>query len=144
MIMVQFADVSAGTTLATVIENGTAGTANNGAGTGTSMSDTAVTTLGTDRLACNWIAVNDDVLGASYVFSGESGGTWTDRPLYNESTGTDGALALSEATMASAGTIDGATATITSAAWGVVGFALIGTTVATQESWVHMAPHIPT
>jgi hypothetical protein len=123
----QFADVSAGTTLATVIENGSAGATTTSAGTSATLSDASVTTLGPDRLACNFIAVNDD--NAIALITGQSGGTWADRGGFAASDGTDAANELQTAAMASAGTIDGGTASITdSDAWGVVGFALIGTT----------------
>ncbi len=122
-----FTFVSSGTTLATVIENGTAGNANNGAATSTTCSDTAVTTLGPDRLACNFGALSDDLMGIA-VFTGMTGGTWGDFQVYEEASGTDGTVFAEFATMASAGTIDGGSDTITSIGWGVVGFALIGTT----------------
>lgn len=125
----EFNDVSTGTTLATVIENSTAGNAVNGTGTSTTVSDTGVTTLGTDRLALNLIAINDDASGLA-AFAGASGGTWSQLSLYEDASGTDGTVSVQAADMTSAGTIDGGSDTITSLAWGVVGFALIGTTPA--------------
>lgn len=128
----RFANVSLGTTLATVIENGSAGGSANGAGTGTTVPDTGVTTLGPDRLALQFGAVNDDVVYGPFV--GETGGDWNDDgqiQQYATATGTDGALVYLSAAMPSAGTINGGTVELgSSAAWGVVGFALIGTTVA--------------
>lgn len=126
-----FKDVNAGTTLADVIENGSAGTALNGAATSGTVADTGVTTLGTDRLACNFIAVGDDNQAALTAMTGETGGDWV-YPVaaFGSSTGTDGAIALVTAAMASAGTISGGTDAMTSDPWGVVGFALIGTTAA--------------
>ena len=58
-----FSDVSTGTTLATVIENigGTDDLYANGAGTGTTISDTGVTTSGLDRLALQLVAAGDDI-----------------------------------------------------------------------------------
>ena len=133
----EFTNVSTGTTIATVIENGVAsGSSATGAGTGTTVSDTGVTTLGADRLALNLIAINDDLTGIA-SFTGETGGNWAQVATFESSTGTDGTVALQTAAMASAGTIDGGSATITSDAWGVVGFALIGTTPSTQP------PHEP-
>lgn len=123
----EFSNVSTGTTLATVIENSTAGNATNGAGTSTTCSDTAVTTLGPDRLALNLVGLSDDAMGLA-VFTGMTGGTWGNFQIYEESSGTDATIALNMATMASAGTIDGGSDAITSIGWGVVGFALIGTT----------------
>ena len=125
--MYEFDGVSVGTTLATVIENSTAGTATGAVGTSTSVADVGVTTLGADRLALNFIAVDDDAQAAELTaMTGETGGDWT-YPVaaYGTSTGTDGTVALVTADMATAGTIDGGTDAITSGAWGVVGFALI-------------------
>jgi len=120
----EFSGVSTGTTLATVIENATAGSTTTGAGTSTTVADASVQTLGTNRLALNFIGTNDDLtIGGS--FTGETGGDWASVASYGTSTGTDAALNLNTATIASAGTIDGGTYTITSMAWGVVGFALI-------------------
>lgn len=124
-----FLNTSTGTTLSTVIENGSAGSSANGAGTSTTVADTGVTTLDVDRLAVNLIGINDDLTGIA-SFTGETGGNWTQDISFESSTGTDGTIALQTATMASAGTINGGTATITSDAWGVIGFALIGTTAA--------------
>lgn len=124
----RFANVSTGTTLATVIENATAGNATNDVGTSNTASDTAVQTLGPDRLALNFVGVNDD--NAISNFTGMSGGTWS-QPVspYADAGGTDGAIGICNATMATAGTIDGGTGSIVDIdAWGVVGFALIGTT----------------
>lgn len=125
-----FKNVSTGTTLATVIENGTAGSTANGVGTSNTASDTAVTTLGADRLALNFVAVNDD--DAISAFTGETGGDWTLAVApYADAGGTDGAIGLQIATISAAATIDGGTENhVDSDAWGVVGFALIGTTVA--------------
>lgn len=123
----RFREVNAGTTLADVIENGSAGTALNGTGTGTTVSDTDVTTLGADRLALQLVGLNDDV--AIDAFTGMTGGTWGEAVAeYAEASGTDAALQLQTAQMTSAGTIGGGSDTIVSAGWGVVGFALIGTT----------------
>ncbi len=137
----RFQNVSTGTTLATVIENSSAGTATNGAGTGVTVSDTAVTTLAVDRLALNFTAITDNASGLA-VFTGMSGGTWTNFSIFETATGTDGTVAYEDCTLATAGTIDGGTATITSLPWGVVGFALIGTTaggtpVSDPTSWIN-------
>lgn len=120
----EFSGVSSGTTLATVIENATAGSTTTGAGTGTTVSDASVQTLGPNRLALQFIGFNDDLTGFNGSFTGETGGNWATVASYGTSTGTDGALNLNTATIASAATIDGGTMTITSMAWGVVGFAL--------------------
>lgn len=120
----EFSGVSTGTTLATVIENVTAGATTTGAGTSTTVADAAVTTMGPNRLALNFIGFNDDLTGFTGSFTSETGGDWTSVASYGTSTGTDGALNLNTATIAAAGTIDGGTMTITSMAWGCVGFAL--------------------
>jgi hypothetical protein len=126
--MYEFTAGSTGTTLATVIENSTAGATANGTGAITQIDDTAVVTLGIDRLALNLIAVNDDVTGLNNVLFGATGGTWVQRADYADATGTDGALALQTAAMATAGTIDGGSLfTGTAGSWGNVGFALLPT-----------------
>lgn len=129
--MVSFQDVNTGATFASVIENGSAGTVNSAANTGTTISDVGVTTLGSDRLALNVFGINDDLTGLSAIsaFTGETGGDWlSGTGFFESSTGTDGTVWWSRAQMASAGTVDGGSITITSDGWGGVGFALIGTT----------------
>lgn len=128
MLMYEFSSVNTGTTLSDVIENGSAGSTPNGVGTSTTVSDTGVTTLGADRLALNCIATNDD--NNFGPFTGETGGNWVPANSYFDASGTDGSVQIEQADMTSAGTIDGGTSTIVSSAWGVVGFALIGTTPA--------------
>lgn len=124
----RFQNVSTGTTLADVIENATAGVAARSTGTSNTASDAGVTTLGPDRLALNFVAVNDD--NAIALFTGMSGGTWVEVAEYAESSGTDGAIQMQYALIDSAATINGATASITDIdAWIAIGFALIGTTV---------------
>ena len=121
----EFSGVSVGTTLATVIEETTAGNFANGAGTSTTCADTSVTTLGPNRLALNFVALTDDGMELA-AFAGETGGDWTlPVAIYESATGTDGTLGLNTAAIATAGTINGGTDTITSIAWGVIGFALI-------------------
>jgi hypothetical protein len=127
----EFTNVNTGTLLSQVIENGSAGSTSNGTpGTSTTIADTGVTTLGPDRLALNFIGVNDDP--AIDAFAGETGGDWVEAVAeYAEASGTDGALSLQTAAMPTAGTIDGGSDGIAASfGWGVVGFALIGTTVA--------------
>lgn len=127
MRLYKFNDVSTGTTLATVIENASAGSTVNVFGTSATAEDASVQTLNVDRLAVNFLGINDDNPFAG--FTGQSGGTWTTRASYADATGTDGAIYLIDAAMATAGTIDGGTGSITdSDAWGTIGFALIGTT----------------
>jgi hypothetical protein len=121
----EFSGVHTGTTLTDVIENSTAGATANGAGTSVTVADTSVVTLGPDRLALQLCGFNDDLAGFDGSFAGETGGNWATVASYGSSTGTDGGTNLQTATIAVAGTIDGGTMTITSMAWGVVGFALI-------------------
>ncbi len=92
----EFSGVNTGATLADVIEETTAGNMSNGAGTSTTVSDTGVTTLGADRLACNFGAINDDATGIA-VFTGMTGGTWTDFQSFESSTGTDGTIFFEDA-----------------------------------------------
>lgn len=127
VISYEFANVKTlalgGTSWATVAEGGTF----NIFGTSNTASDSDVTTAGKDRLAVNVLGINDDNPFAG--FTGQTGGTWTTRSSYAESTGTDGAIYLIDAPMAAIGTIGGGTGSITdSDAWGTAGFALIGTT----------------
>lgn len=92
--MYEFTNVSTGTTLATVIENSTAGgTTTSGVTSSDTASNAAVTTLGPDRLALNFVAVNDD--NSISAFTGESGGNWVlPASPYADAGGTDGAIAL--------------------------------------------------
>lgn len=116
-----------GVSVATVIENVTAGATTFTAGTSATASLPDVTTLGPDRLGLIFGAANDDnapgnITGNNY-FSGAPG-------VYADAGGTDGAIYFARATMATADTATGGTFSITASdAWGVVGFALIGTTV---------------
>ena len=123
-IVHEFSGVSAGTTLATVIENVTAGSTVSGAGTSTTVADAGVTTLGPNRLALNFLGFNDDLTGFDGSFTSETGGDWATVISLGTSVGTDAAVNLQTATIASPGTINGGTMTITSMAWGAVGFAL--------------------
>lgn len=120
----EFSGVHTGTALADVIENGSAGSTTTSAGTSNTIADASVQTLGADRLALNFVAINDD--NALDAFTGQSGGTWAEAVAeFASSTGTDAAIQLQTATIASAGTIDGGTEGMAASdAWGVVGFAL--------------------
>lgn len=134
----EFADVHTGTTLSDVIENGSAGSTTNTAGTSATIDDAAVTTLGADRLALNFVAGNDD--NALDAFTGMSGGTWAEAVAeFASATGTDGVIGLQTATIASAGTIDGGTDGWADAAdsWGVVGFALKPEAAAAPASLIY-------
>ena len=132
----EFSGVHTGTTLAAVIENGSAGSTVNGVGNSTTVADSGVTTLGADRLACNFVAVNDD--NVLIDFTSETGGDWTEAVAeFASATGTDGAIQLQTATIASAGTINGGTYTMVTDPWGVVGFALIPQAAAAPASLIY-------
>lgn len=72
------------------------GVGRNEVGTSASASDAIVKTIGSDRLALNFVAVNDD--NAISAFTGETGGNWALAVTpYADSGGTDGAIALQSA-----------------------------------------------
>ena len=128
--MYEFQNASTGTTLATVVENVSAGGVVNGAGAVAAVTDSSVTTRGPNRLALNLIcADNDNTIGA---LTGQTGGTWAELVAeYSSSTGTDGMLSLQGADMVAPGTIDGGSVSMGgtpngNANWGNIGFALIG------------------
>ncbi len=98
--MYEFTNVSAGTTLATVIENGTAGSTTNGQATNATVADAGVTTLGSDRLALNFVGINDD--NAISGFAGETGADWSVVTTYAESGGTDASIGLQQALVTAA------------------------------------------
>lgn len=109
-------------TIADLVENGTAGTINNETGNGVTVPDCGVTTLGTERLAVNFIGINDD--NAVLEFTGETGGNWSLGGSFTAAAGTDAAIGMNYAEMASAGTINGGTYTQVTDPWGVIGFAI--------------------
>lgn len=95
------------------------------AGTGTSLPDRAVTTAGPDRLCVSLVAVAaNQALGS---FTGETGGDWTEIAdgEFASATGATGTIQVQTAALASAGTIDGGSMTITSGDWGVISFGII-------------------
>jgi hypothetical protein len=130
----EFTGVATGTTIGTVIENIITGNVSNQykveRGTSASVADAGVQTNDVDRLACNFVGADDDVTIGP--FTGMTGGTWAETVAeFSSATGTDAMIQLQTADMAAAGTIDGGTvAPSLSCSWGVIGFALIGTTVA--------------
>jgi len=96
-------------------------------GLSTGITDAAVTTNGPDRLALNFIAVDDDNQADfdTEAFTGMTGGTWVNRGSYGSATGTDGSIGLQSCEMLNAGTIDGGSLTMALADnWGTAGFAL--------------------
>ena len=103
------------------------GLAPNSVGTSATAADTAVTTTGSDRLALQFGAVNDDNAIDSVS---NPVGTWLQVVAeYATATGTDGAIEVKSAPAVAAGTYGGDEVwSITDIdAWGVIGFALIGT-----------------
>lgn len=126
--MYEFSNVATGTTLGSVVENAAAALdfCTQG-GTSATAEDQEVQTTAADRLALNFLGINDDNPFAG--FTGQTGGTWVTKASYASATGTDGALYLVSADMAAAGTINGGTGSITdSDSWRIVGWALIGAT----------------
>jgi hypothetical protein len=112
----EFTNVNTGTAITDVIENSTAGSTVNSAGTSATASDAGVTTLGADRLALDFIAVNDD--NAIAAFTGETGGDWAiATAAYATATGTDGAIQLQTSALAYSASTGGSTAAI----WGATG-----------------------
>lgn len=88
----EFTGVNAGTTLSDVIENVTAGSTTSSTGTSATASDASVTSLGSGRLALNFLAVNDDNI--IQAISGATGGRWNSVGSYADSGGTDGAIEI--------------------------------------------------
>lgn len=131
--MYEFTNVNTGTTLAAVMEQNGTTTPATTSDTTITIADADVITTGADRLALNFVGVNDD--NALDDFTGMTGGTWAEAVAeFTSATGTDAAIGLQSAAMASSGTIGGGTDGMAIAdPWGVVGFALIGTTVATSD-----------
>lgn len=116
----EFSGASDATSLGSVVEGSTAGDGGTAA-----VSDQGVTTTGPDRLALNFVQINDD--NAMGAFTGMTGGTWAEVVAeYATATGTDGCLQVQSASMASAGTINGGSYTMAAGDdWTVVGFALL-------------------
>jgi hypothetical protein len=99
-------------------------------GTTAAVGDDPVTTTGDDSLACQLVSVADD--NAMGAFTGMSGGTWAEATNeFTSSTGTpDTCMQLQTASIASAGTIDGGSFTMSAAdPWGVIGFYIKSPTV---------------
>jgi hypothetical protein len=77
----------------------------------TTVQDYDLTTLGTNRLACNFFGIPND--SAIAAFTGETGGDWVEAVAeYTTDLGTDGCLQLQISDMPTAGTIAGGTTTI--------------------------------
>lgn len=121
--MYEFSGASPGATVAAVFENGGS---HYGAveGTSVAVADSGVVTNGADRLACQFVGIGANQAVES--FAGETGGDWTEAVAeYASAEGVAATLQLQTAPMAAAGTIDGGTQTIVSAAWGSIGLAII-------------------
>jgi len=128
--MYRFTDWKADGTMANNFE----GANTSGGSSSNTIADAGVTTTGADRLAVQFVSVGDN--NALDAFTGQTGGTWAEAVAeYTNTTGTDFAMGLQIATMASAGTIDGGTDTMAAAdPWHVIGFAIIGTTGSPAET----------
>ncbi len=94
-----------------------------GSGSGTTITMPSVTGTGIERLAVTFIGVNaNQALVAS---TGETGGDWTEPVAeFASSSGTAATVGVQTSALG-AGTVSGGTITISTAAWGVLGFALI-------------------
>ena len=95
-----------------------------GSGTQSTIYAQSVTTTDANRLAVSFVFVNDN--NAVDSFTGETGGDWTEAvPEFTTTAGSDGAVQLQTATMASAGTISGGSYSMSNNdRWGVRAFAL--------------------
>ncbi len=136
----EFLNANTSTVVSEVIENAAIDYAIGGAGAITDDKGTDATIL--DNAALNFVGINDD--NTITAFTGETGGDWALAVAgYIESGGTDAAIYLMSAAMASAGTIDGGSTTNPDAAdsWGTFGFAIIGTTVV--DTRVPYKPSVP-
>lgn len=90
---------SLGTTIHALV-SGTAGTAAYHSATTGTISDVAVTTLGPDRLALNFVGINDD--NAIPVLSQATGQGWAEPTIeYADATGTDASIGIQGAWPAS-------------------------------------------
>jgi hypothetical protein len=77
-----------------VLGTGTDQGAYTNSGTSTSIRDAPVTTLGPDRLALNFVGINDDNAVAAFT-GGTAGGTWAEAVAeYADSGGTDASIQL--------------------------------------------------
>ena len=127
--MYEFTNVSTGTTLATVIENSSAGSTNTTVGLSGTPPIPYVTTLGDDRLALIFYGGNDDVTPDNFSSSTEFNLVTA---AYAEAGGTDAVLACYSCpapVAASYSSVPGDTIGAGGAvSWGMVSFALIGTT----------------
>ncbi len=106
-----------------ITENGAGDYYDFASGSSTSIAMPTLIGTGTERLAVTFIGVNANrALAAS---TGETGGDWTE-PVAEFASGSGTAATVGIQTSAlGAGTISGGTITITSSAWGTLGFALI-------------------
>ncbi len=105
--MHEFTNVSTGTTVATVIENVTAGSTVNGQATSGTIADASVTTIGPDRLALNFVGITDD--NAINNPTGIAQQVWKAvAGNYADATGTDASMVCWQAYPGVASSIDSA------------------------------------
>jgi len=108
------------------------GLSNSGVGDASAtVTDAGVTTLGADRLACNFVATSGDT--AIGNFTGETGGDWTEAVAEFSVTG-DGQVQLQTAAMPTTGTINGGTLTSGGGQYLVFGLALTPGTPAVAQN----------
>lgn len=92
------------------------------AGTSTGVTDVGVTTTVAGAMAVGLIFVTDD--NAMVAWTGETGGDWLEPVAeFTTTLGSDGAMQIQTAAMASPGTINGGSQTMAASdPWGVYGF----------------------
>lgn len=108
------------------------GLSNSGIGDASAtVTDAGVTTLGANRLACNFVATSGDTPIGD--FTGETGGDWVEAAEF-DATGV-GQIQLQTATIASAGTINGGTLTSGGGQYLVFGLALLPVAVTSEVTF---------
>lgn len=113
----EFSGITAGLTSAAVAEDVT-GTEQN---TSATVGDELITTTRANSLAVSLLAIKG--LRTTTAFTGQTGGTWVERATGQSATMT---FQLQTADLPAAVTINSGTFAITSADWGLFGFALTG------------------
>jgi len=125
----EFNNCSAGTTLASVIENVSPGASLSTSGDTSTVNGCDVTTCGPNRMCLNLIGCkNDNAIGP---ITGMAGGTWAEIVAeYSSAVGSpDGMLSCQYANLATDGTVSGGSVVMTGATpwnWGNIGFAIVG------------------
>jgi len=118
----EFSGVATSSTLASIIENDIY-TFDSFSGSVSPVDDINVATNGADRLALNFVALNNNQNIPN--FTGMTGGTWGELTEFSSATGLTATLQLQSAAMPSSGVVGGGSATITDTIWLNYGFALI-------------------